>query len=201
MKFEELDPRRIAVLVIDMTNAFVERGAPLEVPAAREILPSLREVLSTCRWLKIPIIYTVHVFQKDASNRGLAFDFYPVLKNGCLNEGSSGVEIYPEIAPKDGDIIVQKSRYSAFFNTDLDLILRRLGRDILIITGEASEICCDSTARDAFFRDYKVLFLSDANASTSEAAHAATLRTISTGFGEVLPSKDLLKRLGLLASD
>ena len=196
MKFK-VNPEKVAVLVIDMTNAFVEPGAPLEVPKAREIIPALKRVLASCRGLGIPILYVIHAFREDGLDAGLMFDFYPVLKSGCLNYGSSGTQVYAEISPEANDITVYKNRYSAFFNTDLDLILRRLGKDTIIVTGEASEFCCESTVRDAFYRDYKVLFLSDANASSSEQLHAATMKTISNGFGEVLSSEDLLGRLAV----
>jgi biuret amidohydrolase len=195
MKFA-IDMKRTVLLVIDMTNAFVETNAPLELPSTRKIIPNIKRLIRKSRVLKIPIVYTIHTFRKDGLDRGLMFDFYPQLKSGCLNEGSHGSEIYPDIAPNEDDILVRKCRYSAFFNTDLDLILRNLKKDTLAITGETTEFCCESTARDAFFRDYKVLFVSDANASNSEKAHQASLDLISAGFGEVLTTKDLLDRLG-----
>ena len=194
MKFET-DAKSTALLVIDMINGFVAEKAPLEVPEARSIVPNIKKLIDRCRNLKIPIVYANHSFRQDALDRGLMFDFWPVLESGCLAQGTEGASVYPEIEPETGDIIVRKYRYSAFFNTDLDTILRRLGRDTLIITGTLTEFCCESTARDAFFRDYKVLFLSDANATTDPETHKATLRTVSKGFGEVLSTDEVLKRL------
>ena len=177
-----------------MINGFVAENAPLEVPEARSIVPNIKKLVEKCRQISVPIIYANHSFRPDALDRGLMFDFWPVLADGCLAQGSEGADIYSELKPEGGDIIVRKFRYSAFFNTELDTILRKLGRDSLIITGTLTEFCCESTARDAFFRDYKVLFVSDANATSDQESHRSTLRTISRGFGEVVSTADLLKR-------
>ena len=178
-----------------MINGFVAENAPLEVPEARTIVPNIKRLIEKCRLLSVPIIYANHSFRQDSLDRGLMFDFWPVLESGCLAQGSEGASVYSQIKPESDDIMVRKYRYSAYFNTELDTILRKLGKDTLIITGTLTEFCCESTARDAFFRDYKVLFLSDANATSDQETHKATLRTISKGFGEVLSTDDVLKRL------
>ncbi|MDG6996662.1 MAG: cysteine hydrolase [Nitrososphaerota archaeon] len=193
MKFR-VDSKSTALLVIDMINGFVAEKAPLEVPEARSIVPNIRKLVEKSREFSIPIIYANHSFRKDGLDRGLMFDFWPVLADGCLAQDTEGADVYSELKPEGGDIIVRKYRYSAFFNTDLDTILRKLGRDTLIITGTLTEFCCESTARDAFFRDYKVLFVSDANATSDQESHRSTLRTISRGFGEVVSTAELLNR-------
>jgi nicotinamidase-related amidase len=75
------------------------------------------------------------------------------------------VEIYDELKPQPGDLVVAKPRYSAFYGTDLEAILRSKGIDTLIISGTVTNVCCESTTRDAFSRDDKVIFLSDGNAA------------------------------------
>lgn len=104
-----------------------------------------------------------------------------MIRNGeALADGTPGVEIYPEISPQPGEQVIRKHRYSAFFGTDLDMILRGSGVDTVIIAGATTENCCHATARDAFFHDYKVVFLSDAT---------ATFDYPDLGFGEMSASE------------
>ena len=175
-----------------MLNAFVKNGAAIEVPEARKNIPNIKKIAAKCRESQIPVIYANHSFRSDRLDKGLMFDFWPNLESGCLCQGSSDAEVYGELEPETNDIIVRKYRYSAFFNTELDTILRKLKKNSLIITGTVTEFCCESTARDAFFRDYKVFFISDANASVSELAQRASLQTIARGFGQVLSTDEIL---------
>ncbi len=180
VKVDSLDPQRTAMIVVDMENDFVEAGAPLDTPGAREILPKLREALEICREVGIRVIYTAHVHRRDGSDLGL-FGLSRMIRNGeALADGTPGVEIYPEIAPQPGEHVIRKHRYSAFFGTDLDMILRGWGVDTVIIAGTTTENCCHATARDAFFHDYKVVFLSDAT---------ATFDYPDLGFGEMSASE------------
>ncbi|HZW58031.1 MAG TPA: isochorismatase family cysteine hydrolase [Nitrososphaerales archaeon] len=183
---------KLSLLVIDMTNAFVEKGSPLEDPGSRKIIRPIKALIKACHENSVPVIFANHCFRRDGLDRGLMFDFYPVLKEGFLYDGARGTHVISELKPIKGDFIVKKSRYSAFYNTELDSILRGLGRDTLIICGTSTEFCCESTARDAFYRDYKVLFLSDANATESEMIQRATLATISRGFGQVLTTEEMI---------
>lgn len=173
---DSIDPQRTALIVVDMENDFVAEGAPLDTPGAREILPKLRGALEICREVGIRVIYTTHVHRRDGSDLGL-FGLSPKIRDGeALADGTPGVEIYPEIAPQPGEHVIRKHRYSAFFGTDLDMILRGWGVDTVIIAGATTENCCHATARDAFFHDYKVVFLSDAT---------ATFDYPDLGFGEM----------------
>ena len=183
---------KLALLVIDMTNAFVEKASPLEVPESKKIIPPIKALIKACHENSVPVIFANHCFRPDGLDKGLMFDFYPVLAKGFLYDGARGTRVIPELKPSKEDFIVKKSRYSAFYNTELDSILRGLRRDTLIICGTSTEFCCESTARDAFYRDYKVLFPSDANATESEMIQRATLATISRGFGEVLATEEVI---------
>ncbi len=203
----KIDPKKTALLVIDMTNEFIKEGAPLEVPQGRKMIPKLKKVIEVCRSRNIPVIYTVHVHRKDGVDMGLMKELWEPIRMGLVHvPGSEGVKIYEEISPKDGDIIIEKHRYSAFYGTDLDIILRNLNIDTLIITGVVTNFCCESTARDAMFRDYKVIFLSDCNAAfdmpdlgfgavSYEEVQKVVCSTIAMGFGEVMSSEILLMRL------
>jgi nicotinamidase-related amidase len=135
---------------------------------------------------------------EDASQYG--FELVHPGVSRTLVRGTWGTEILPELAPKDGDIVVAKHRYSGFFETELDAILREDGIDSLIFTGCTTSVCVDSTLRDAFYRDYRCLLLSDCTGEPlgSELArsnHEASLLVIETLFGWVSDSSALLRAL------
>ena len=114
----------------------------------------------------IRAIYTAHVHRHDGSDMGLFAEIHPpIAKRDALVDGTLGVNIYPELAPAPGEHVIKKHRYSAFFGTDLDIILRGAVTDTVIISGTTTENCCHATARDAMFRNYRVVFLSDATAT------------------------------------
>ena len=106
--------------------------------------------------------------------------------------GRKDTPTYHEIAPLAGEKVIQKHRYSAFFDTDLDTYLRGCGVDSVIITGCMTNYCCGATARDAFFRDYKVIFGSDLTATDNRELHEAELKTLRRGYARVIPMADIL---------
>jgi len=204
---DEVDPSKTALLVIDMENDFVAPGAPMETPAGRAMVPVLKRVIDVCRGHGMPVIFTAHVHRRDGSDMGLYEDLYPAIGSRAgLVDGEEGSEIYSAIAPQPGDFLIKKHRYSAFYGTDLEIILRGLGVETVVISGVTSENCCHATARDALFRDFKVIFLSDANAThdypdtgwgalSAEDVHRATLVVLSYSTAHVMTSEDLLRRV------
>ena len=188
-QIERIDPVRAALIVVDMENDFVKPGASFEVEAGRAMLPKLKEFIGFCRQSGIAVIYTTHAHRPDGSDIGRFADIYPPIAEGTgLVDGTDGIEIYDEIAPEPAEVIIKKHRYSAFFGTDLDIILRGLGTDTVIVTGVTTENCCHATARDAMFHDYRVAFLSDCT---------ATLAYPDLGYGAL--SADELHRSSLIA--
>jgi ureidoacrylate peracid hydrolase len=166
MHIDVIDPKKTAMIVVDMQNDFVASGAAMETPAARQIVPKIAEALRICRDAEIKIIYTAHVHRRDGCDMGLFDDLHPPIANrDALVDGTPGVEVYPDLAPAPGEHVIKKHRYSGFFGTDLDIILREWGVDTVIISGTTTENCCHATARDAMFRNYRVVFLSDATAT------------------------------------
>ncbi|KXB06114.1 isochorismatase [candidate division MSBL1 archaeon SCGC-AAA382C18] len=203
----EAEPGRTGLLVIDMTNEFLKAGSPLEVPAGRKMIPRLKKVIETCRTEDVPIIYTRHVLRENGSNAGLLEEFYQAVKDEKAHVPcSDGVKIHEEISPEKKDIVITKHRYSAFYETDLDSILRNMGIDTLVIGGVLTNLCCESTARDAMFRDYRVIFLRDCNATfdlpdlgfgevSKEEIQKSVCSTIAFGIGSVKTSKNVIKEL------
>jgi len=207
MRIEAIDPKTTAMIVVDMQNDFVASGAAMETPAARAVVPKLAEALKICRDAGIKIIYTAHVHRSDGSDMGLFDDMHPPIANrDALVDGTPGVEIYPELAPATGEHVIKKHRYSGFFGTDLDIILREWGIDTVIVSGTTTENCCFATARDAMFRNYRVVFLSDATATydypdrgfgamPAADVHHATLVILAASTAHVMSVEDMRARI------
>src|SRR5207248_7818989 len=208
MQIEVIDPKKTARIVIDMQNDFVAAGAAMETPAARAVVPKLAEALKLCRDAGIKIIYTAHVHRRDGSDMGLFDDMHPPIANrDALVDGTPGIDIYPELAPAAGEHVIKKHRYSGFFGTDLDIILREWGVDSVIISGTTTENCCHATARDAMLRNYRVVFLSDATATydypdrgfgamPAADVHRATLVILAASTAHVMSVQDMGARVG-----
>ena len=107
----------------------------METPAARAMVPKLAEALTICRNAGIRVVYTAHVHRRDGSDMGLFKMHPPIAARSALVDGTRGADIYPELAPQPTEHIIKKHRYSAFFATDLDLMLREWGIDTVIISG------------------------------------------------------------------
>jgi nicotinamidase-related amidase len=138
---------------------------------------------------------------------GLFDDLHPPIANrDALVDGTPGVDIYPDLRPASGEHVIKKHRYSGFFGTDLDMILREWGVDTVIISGTSTENCCHATARDAMFRNYRVIFLSDATttydypdrgcgAMPAAEVHHATLVILAASTAHVMSVKDMGARI------
>lgn len=193
------DKHRAALLVIDMQRDFVEEGAIMAVAMARHRIPQMRQLIEKCRQAGVPVIYTRHVLSDHFEVSPLEVAYQPRLAETGMREGSAGVEIVPELLPLAHETVITKHRYDAFYNTRLDTVLRNIRGpgevDTVIIIGTVTNICCESTARSAFMRDYKVAFVSDANGGLDEASHAATLNIIGKVFGRVMSTSELIEAL------
>src|SRR3954447_8939895 len=212
MQVDGIEPNLTVMIVVDMQNDFVAAGAAMETPAARAMVPKLAEALKICRSAGIKVIYTAHVHRRDGSDMGLFDDMHPpIAKRAALVDGTSGVEIYAELAPKAGEHVIKKHRYSGFYGTDLDMILREWGVDTVIISGTTTENCCHATARDAMFRNYRVVFLSNATATydypdrgfgsmPNEQVHQGTLVILAASTAHVMSVADMARRLQVSAT-
>lgn len=192
----KLNPKKTALIVIDMQNDFINKGSMVYTPMAEAIVPNLKRLISACRKTKIPIIYTAHVHQDPKVDGGMTAEWWPELRDKkVLVAGSKGAEIHSEIAPKPNEKIIFKHRYSAFYNTDLEITLRGLGVTDLIISGVMTNICCESTTRDAFFRDFRIFFLADGTGSIDDNLHLGTLRALAYAFAYVTTVEEIIKTI------
>ena len=174
----EFERDRCVLLVIDMQNDFVLEGAILEVKEARNQIPQIKRLVDKCRELGVPVIYTIQ--ETDPVFCALEVAAFPPLMETGMRKGTKGYEIIDELTPEAGDMIVKKRRFSAFYQTDMELILRNIRGpinpvDTVIICGTMTNICCESTARDAYFRDFKVVFGTDVCSARTQASQDATL--------------------------
>lgn len=165
-------PIRPVLLVCDMIQDHLTPGRPLEVPRARGIVTSLKERLREAREKSIPIIYVCDSHAPDD----------PDLREWPAHaiEGSEGAEVWPELAPEPGDLIVRKRTYSAFTASELGPTLDRLDADSIVLTGCATEVHLFATAVEALQRGFVVTIPADSQAGFSEIAEQVTLATLST---------------------
>ncbi len=194
----QINRAKTALLLVDVNNNFFMQGMPFFVPSSGTITENLKKLVKTCRELKVPIIYMTQAYRPDGSNIGLAsmtgtLAFPP--KGEVAAEGTKAVEIYGEVKPEKGDIVMKKMRYSSFFNTDLETTLRWLGVDTVIITGTVTDCCVMTTAFDAYQRDIKPITLSDGTTARDEETHKIILRTVARVAGEVTTTDDIIARL------
>lgn len=207
MSEEPFDPARTALLVVDMQNDFVEEGAPLELPEARRILPTLRKVIDAARSHPMPVIYSAHVHRPGGADMGIHRDLFPPVGAGkALVDGGRGVEIYPEISPQEGDLVIKKHRYNSFYGTDLEIVLRGLGVETVVLAGMTTECCVLGTARGALECGFRSLVLADACAScdypdvgsgamSANDMHLAALRIMSMTSSKIIDVETLCARL------
>lgn len=190
----ELDSKRSCLLVIDMQNYFLDPASPSFIPAGLAVLPNVARLIKSFREKKLPVIYTAHVHKSKELDGGILGWWW----EGMIIENTKDAEIHLDLAPLPEEKVVYKHRYSAFYNTDLETVLRCLDVKDLLITGVMTNLCCESTARDAYFRDHRVFFVMDAAATLTEELHLATLRNLAYGFAYVADTQkivqDLLKK-------
>ncbi len=187
---DHIDPEHTAIIVVDMENDFVAEGAPLDTPMGRDIMPKLKQILEHARSTGMRVIYTTHVHRRDGSDMGLYGEIWPPIEMRIgLVDGEPGIDIHPEIGPVKDEIVIKKHRYSGFFGTDLDIILRTEKIDTVAVTGVTTENCCHATARDAMFHGYRVAFISDAT---------GTFDYPDVGFGEIPAAEVHRVSLGIL---
>ncbi len=170
-----------ALLVIDMQRFFLDAASPTFTCGGPAILPTVRRLLDAFRRAARPVIFTRHVHHPDDLDSGIMGWWW---EGKCL-EGSEESEVHSELAPKPGEKVVFKHRYSAFYNTDLETVLRCLKVEDVVVSGVMTNLCCESTARDAYFRDYRVFFPADGTGTISEEMHLASLLNLAFGFAYV----------------
>jgi ureidoacrylate peracid hydrolase len=197
----DLNSERKALIIVDMQNAFCDKQGfmtklGLNIDQCIAAVKPLKGVLAQCRKLGIPVIFTRFWVRPDYKDAGLFEDLFPGSHQAqAMVAHTWDAEITPELAPQDGEFIIDKQRYSAFYETNLDLILRNLGTSMVVVTGVTTNICVESTVRDAMFRDYKVVVLEDCTGAVDELMQKGAIHTFKYGFGDVITSDQFLAKV------
>lgn len=200
-----INPKRTAIIVVDMQRVFCEPDGAVYIPDAAKVVDPILRILDAGRKADVPVIYLRHVVRGDGSDTGRMRDLYPGVDE-ILDRNLPSVQIIDALTPQPRDIVVDKLFFSGFHNTDLDTILRARDVDTIVITGTVTNVCCESTVRDATHREYKVVVVSDACAAqpypdmgwgalTAEEVQRVTLTIMAHEFAEVTDTQDLIGRL------
>ena len=187
-RYDSLLGPKTALVVIDLQNVFMLPGMPLEVPTAREIVPNVNKLAAAIRKAGGKVVWVKMCLEGQSEAWRVFFEGDP--RPGTLAQltpGAPGFELYSELEVEPQDLIVIKRRYSAFIqgSSDIDKELREAGIDTVVIVGTLTNVCCESSARDAMMLNYRVVFVADANAALNDADHNASLGSILRVFGDV----------------
>ena len=179
---------KTALVVIDLQNVFMLPGMPIEVPVAREIVPNVNRLAESVREAGGKVVWVQMTLEGEQENWSVFFQGDPRGDSlAQLTPGAHGHALHDDLDVRPEDEVIRKKRYSAFIqgSSNLDEMLRAAGIDTIVVVGTLTNVCCESSARDAMMLNYKVLFVSDANAALTDADHNATLGTILRVFGDV----------------
>ena len=215
--FDRLDPARTALVVIDMQNAFCAPGGPAEVPASRGIVEPINRLTAELRALGVPVFWVLHANSRIGGKSGDKSDwelfFNTIVAEAVRDKTLDSLAavkqtVWTGLVTAPADHTVLKNRYSAFIagSSALERLLRgnkrvyaRLGRameiDTILIAGTKTNVCCESTARDAMMLDFKVVLVEDCCAALSDDEHRSALENIIQQFGDVMTADEVLARL------
>jgi ureidoacrylate peracid hydrolase len=208
----EVDLRRMAILVIDMQNAFASKGGMFDlwgfnlsnIPG---VVENIKNTINMARIKGIKIIYIAHRLSTDLREVGPMSPFYgvnrmfdsyqnnPEVRDKLLLSGTWGSEIIDELQPKATEIVIEKRRYSAFAGTDLDITLRTYDIKYLIFTGVTTNVCVESSIRDAHHLEYSPILITDASAASPPSRHESTIDNVKQVFGWVTNCNSIMKIL------
>jgi len=199
---ESLDGPTTALIVIDMQNYFLKPGAQAEAPVGREIVPNINRVAGAVRAAGGHVVW---IETQAPTGESDAWPSYKerfsaagwATRSRELSPGADGYAIWPTLDVQPDDPHIVKNRFSALIQgaSDLEPWLRAHGVETLLITGVNTNVCCESTARDAMMLNFRVLMVSDGNATTSDEEHKAALLALYLYFADVQPTDDVVAML------
>lgn len=187
----KFQPFSSALLVMDMQRFFLDEESHAFIPSSKAIIPNIMNLISTYRRHDLPIIFTRHSL-KQSEEPGIMGKWW----GDVIREDDALSEIYPFLGPLPSEAIIRKTRYNAFHGTELENILKEKNVYNVVFTGVMTHLCCESTARAAFMRDYEVFFVVDGTATQNEELHISSLRTLSHGFSIPVLTKEILTEFG-----
>jgi nicotinamidase-related amidase len=198
--FPPISQENSALVIVDMQKDFLDDWGACFVPGSRSVVPAIASVLDAFRAAHLPVIHVITVWQKDGADMS-RFTTSEILMERGLRVGEAGTDPIDELTPLPNEYVVRKIRYSAFYGTELETLLRALGTVHVVTVGVATNYCVRSTVHDAAFRDFLPVVLRDCTTSYTEEEHAQTLRDIESGFGWVRDSDELMGVLGIAPAE
>jgi ureidoacrylate peracid hydrolase len=198
--YDALDAARTALVVVDMQNAFMLPGvAHALCPMAEKIVPNINRLAQAVRMTGGTVIWIKTTFKDDAlKNWSTYFEMVKpeqgARRMAALTAGNKGHELWAALDVRADDLIVEKNRFSAFIqgSSNLAEVLRERGLDTVLITGTVTNVCCESTARDAMMLNFKTIMVTDGNAAVTDEDHNASLCAFYLTFGDVMPTDMLV---------
>jgi ureidoacrylate peracid hydrolase len=198
--FSSINSERTAHIIVDLQNGFMAPGQVAEIATARDIVPNVNRISDAVRKAGGLVVYIQNTFDDIAVRTwSTYFDHFCSPERrarmiAAFTPGAEGHALWPGLDVLPGDLQVQKRRFGAFAPgaSDLHAILQDRGIDTLIVTGTASQVCCESTARDAMMLNYKVFFIADGNATFTDEEHNATLSAMAHTFCDVVDTATMI---------
>lgn len=199
---DRIDAARAALIVIDMQNYYVAEGYPNESPVARAIVPNINRLAAAMRAAGGKVVWVQTDSAEALAKWGNHHKYKLTPERAAarlqkLSASDEGFKLYKTLEPRPEDLYVRKIKFSAFVgdSSNLDSVLRDNGIEVLLIAGTKTNVCCESTARDASMMEYRVVMLSDGNATLTDEEHAAALNGFQVSFGDVMTVDEALARL------
>ncbi len=199
---DSIDAARTALIVVDMQNYYVSEDYPNQSPQAREIVPNINRVAAAVRAAGGRVVWIQTDSAQALAKWGKHHKYKLTEENAArrlrlLSESDEGFKLYKTLEPRPEDLYVRKIKFSAMIgdSSNLDAVLREQGLEILLIAGTKTNVCCESTGRDASMMEYRVALLSDATATSTDEEHAAALNGFQVSFGDVMTVEEALTRL------
>ena len=199
---DEIDAAHTALVVVDMQNYYVAEGYPNESPNARAIVPNINRMAVALRAAGGRVVWVQTDSAEALAKWGNHHKYKLTPENAArrlklLSASDEGFKLYRTLEPKPDDLYVRKIKFSALVgeSSDLDKVLRGHEIEILLIAGTKTNVCCESTARDASMMEYRVALLSDATATSTDEEHAAALNGFQISFGDVMTVDEATERL------
>lgn len=187
--------KRPALLIVDMQNDFVDEDAPSTCsPIARASLPALRRLLDRARDAAIPVLFSQGIVGRDLADVGL-WKSRAHREGRVQLEGTRGAEIVEELRPRPGEHVIRKRRPSAFFATDLDVLLRSYGVDTILLAGSSMSGCVRATATDAFSRDYRTMIVRECVVDRTQALIDTNLFDVDAKYADAVSLDSVLAYL------
>jgi ureidoacrylate peracid hydrolase len=201
--YDDLDPAKTALVVIDMQNAFMMPGMAHSLcPAAQDIVPNINRLAAAVRETGGTVVWVRTTFTEQALRDWSIYFEMVTPERGrkrieALTSGSRGHAFWAGLDRRAEDLVVEKTRFSAFIqgSSDLQDVLRARGLDTVVVTGTLTNVCCESTARDAMMLNIKTVMVSDGNAAPTDAEHNASLVAFYLTFGDVLSTDEVISCL------